>query len=122
MLVLERKRGQIIYIDAPGVGRIQVMLTDVAGRRASLGFICPPGVNVVRKEVANQQPRDRFIHIKHPAGASAFCGKRPGMVHHMVDRHEIQMHDPCDSCQSCAEAYARWLSHGRDDAVYEGGD
>lgn len=48
MLVLSRKVGERIVID----DRVTITITRISGRRVSLGIVAPPGVKVVRSELA----------------------------------------------------------------------
>jgi len=60
MLVLSRKRNEVIHLHASD-GLVAVMVSDIRGDRVKLGFEAPAAVNIVRKELEGSlapQPRE----------------------------------------------------------------
>jgi carbon storage regulator CsrA len=57
MLVLNRRREERAIITASNGERITVLVVDVRGDSARLGFDAPPGVTIHREEVQAQVDR-----------------------------------------------------------------
>lgn len=55
MLVFRRKVGDAVILD----GQIEVQVLEITGSRVKLGFIAPPEVLVVRKELYLTQEENR---------------------------------------------------------------
>lgn len=57
MLVLSRKRDETVHLHTSD-GLVTVMVVDVRGDRARLGFEAPPAVKIMRKEIEGTPPRN----------------------------------------------------------------
>jgi len=55
MLVLHRKVGESVFIDAEH----KVTVVEIRGKSVRLGFDCPPDVKVLREEIKEQDERGR---------------------------------------------------------------
>ena len=55
MLVFRRKLGEAVILD----GQIEVQVLEISGSRVKLGFIAPPEVLIVRKELYLTQAENR---------------------------------------------------------------
>lgn len=55
MLILSRKIDEKITIEIPGMEPIQIMLTDVIGKKVRLGFDAPREYKIFRNETMKKQ-------------------------------------------------------------------
>jgi len=55
MLVFRRKVGEAVVLD----GRIEVQVLEISGSRVKLGFVAPPEVVVMRKELELTREENR---------------------------------------------------------------
>lgn len=63
MLVFRRKVGEAVMLD----GQIEVQVLEITGNRVKLGFVAPPAVLVVRKELHLTQEQNRRAAACLPA-------------------------------------------------------
>ncbi len=56
MLTLSRRKGESVFIEMNGQ-KIQVLLINIQGKNAKIGFICDSRVKIKRSEIVNDKTR-----------------------------------------------------------------
>lgn len=60
MLVLTRRHGEAVIVEAGGVA-IRVVVVGISGNQIRLGFDAPRSVHVVREEIVDKAPKKKEV-------------------------------------------------------------